>query len=219
MNKEKDTRVEFEPTELLMSKAVELVEGTEGALVKETIKIGSALAGVQTREYQRMSRKYGKDHPRTKESLEQLRMNAESRFVLTDRFRRSKTGETNPKTGWIVDGTVKRADGKPVDDAIVAAYSEKGELIDEFGYTRTGKDGSFSLKVTELAEERRVLIVASVGRKPLKAKKNPIVAKPGGKDSVTIVVEDEPDIYKTKPDLKNVAQTARDYSDDDKTAS
>lgn len=195
--------VEFEPTELLLAKAIEAVDGAEAANYEHAIRLGGALGGVYAREHERLAAKYGAEHPRTQQAKLRLELAGVARRELSLRFSEVSTA-AEPSTGWSVDGYVTAVDGKPAENVTVAIYDRGARRLKEFPTSATDKNGFFGIAVAKIPEsESPVFVWASLGEKLLKSNRNVLAPSVGGKEHIKIVlVEESRDVYKTTPNVK-----------------
>jgi hypothetical protein len=191
MNISNEDNTEFEFDEKLKARSFELVDASQALQFAEGLRLGSSLSSVNAREYARIERKYGKDHPRTKEMALRVEANEVAKKVLFTRYVAASTPQTDPGEGWAVDGFVRTADGEPVPGVTVAAYDRHERWYRELGYGCTNERGYFSMVAKKLSDKELVVYVrASKGKKLLPSNEVRLAPAPKSTDRVEIIIGD-----------------------------
>ena len=180
----------FEFTEKFKARTRELLDESQAMQFAEGIRLSSALGSVYAREYARIERKYGKDHPRTLEMVLRVAAGAEAKKNLYARYTDAATPRPDAGEGWAVDGFVRGADGDPVSGVTVAAYDRQGKWYQEFGYGCTDERGYFSLASAKLSDNppRPVFMQASKGQKIIPSNEVQLAPRSGTTDRVAIII-------------------------------
>jgi len=187
----KEDDIEFEFDEKLKARSLELIDASQAIQFGEGLRLGSALINLNAREYARIKRKYGKDHPRTKEMALRVEANDIARKVLFSRYVSASTPQADAGDGWAVDGFVRTADGEAVPGVTVAAYDRESGWIQELGYACTNEKGYFSIAVKKLPDQRHAVYMrASKGRKLLPSNEVQLTPAPKTSDRVEILLRD-----------------------------
>lgn len=189
-NNENNSGFEFDET--FKARALGLVDELQALQIAEGLRLESAISSVNAREYARIERKYGKDHPRTLEMAVRVAANKEVKSGLFRRYTEASTPYVDPGEGWAVDGFVRSANGAPVEGVTVAAYDQKEQWYEEFGYGCTDKTGHFSIMVDKLPEKppSPVFMRASKDKKLLASNEVQLTPEPKSTDRVEIIIGD-----------------------------
>ena len=189
INNENNTDFEFD--EKFKARALELLDGSQALQFAEGLRLGSALSNVSAREYDRIKRKYGKDHPRTLEMAVRVAANMEAKKGLFMRYTEASTPYANPGEGWAVDGFVRTANGDPVEGVTVAAYDRQERWYQKLGYACTDGKGYFQIIAEKVPdEELSVYMRASKGNKLLESNEVQLAPEPKSSDRVEIIIGD-----------------------------
>jgi hypothetical protein len=156
------------------------------------LRLQGALNQVQTREFKRLERKYGKDHPRMLNAAAKIELGKEHMQAISIVHTTVSEPRPDPGDGWAVDGFVRTANGDPVGGVTVAAYDRRGRWYEEFGYDCTKEDGHFMIVVEKLPDKlpRPVYMRASKGKKPFESNEVQVAPEPKSSDRVEIIIGD-----------------------------
>lgn len=158
----------------------------------DALRLQGALNQVQTREFKRLERKYGKDHPRILNAAAKIELGKEHMQAISIVHTTMSEPRPDPGDGWAVDGFVRTANGDPVEGVTVAAYDQRERWYEELGYGCTKEDGHFMIVVEKLPDElpRPVYMRASKGRKLFESNEVQVAPEPKSSDRVEIIIGD-----------------------------
>jgi len=192
MNTIADDNSEFEFDEKFTARALEMLDAAQALEFAEALRLGGSLSNVHTREYARLERKYGKEHPRTQEMALRLQANDLAKKNLFTHYVAASTPQPDAGEGWAVDGFVRTSAGAPAASITVAAYDQQNHWHKELGYGCTNERGYFSISVARLSEKTpTVYLKPSKGKKLLPANEVLLTPKPKTADRVEIILIDE----------------------------
>lgn len=182
----------FKVTDKFKARAMELLEESQTKQFVEGLRVNSAMANVFAREHERLSLKYGDDHPHTLEVKMRVEAAAAAETRLYGLYTESSTPTPKADSGWAVDGFVRTSNGKPVQGITVAPYDRQGRWYREFGYSCSDERGYFSIAVEKLPQEKemRVYMRASYGEQLLKSNENKLAPVAGSSERIEIVIDD-----------------------------
>jgi hypothetical protein len=157
------------------------------------LRLQGALNQVEALEYERLERKYGKDHPRTLNAAAKIELGKEHMQAIAIVHAAASAPRPDPGNGWAVDGFVRNANGDPVGGVMVAAYDRRKRWYEELGYDCTDALGYFSIVVEKLSEKppRPVFMCASKGKKLLESNEVRLAPAPKSSDRVEIILGDK----------------------------
>ena len=113
-------------------------------------------AKLQAREESRLQKKYGADHPRTRQVSDSLDANADYISGLKMDAQRSATQCDKPDDRtWVVQGRVYDRRGSPVAGSRVAVYSADGQRVDTVKPTTTDSKGYY--KISYQSGEKQIV--------------------------------------------------------------
>lgn len=155
----------------------------------EGVRLESAKGAIYAREHARLQRKYGADHPRTKEAASRASASKEYRAELAVEYRHAATPHPDPGSGWGVDGFVRTSDGTPVAGVTVGACDRQGRWHQDLGYACTNEQGYFQLHAATLPEkEMRVYMRAFDRGQALDSNENRLVPSAGRGERIEIIL-------------------------------
>ncbi len=159
--------------------------------------------GAGQREKDRLTRKYGADHPRVIKVADRLDYNQGLQKELVLEIERTKIilPEFDVNT-WIVHGGVVDSEGTPLSGLTVSLYDEDGEWIRALGFACTDERGYFairnnvkSLESVEVPDMPKLILTVTDGDgKILHQETEPLYLKPGQIDYRLMVIKDKGDI-------------------------
>jgi hypothetical protein len=181
---------EFEITDKLKERALELLDETHAMQFAEGLRLNNALATVFGREQKRLEAKYGANDSRPQEMGVRLEASGQAKVELFARYSDAMTPTTPVEEGWAVDGFVRTADGKPVEGLMVAAFDKNGEIHKDLGRSATDQRGFFSIKLEKLPEKVPdvVFMRAARGSRLLESKEARLTPKAGASERVDIIL-------------------------------
>ncbi len=192
MNISTDNSTEFDFGDKFTARALEMLDASQALEFAEGLRLGSSLSSVHAREYARLERKYGTEHPRTQEMALRLQANEIAKKTLFTRYVAASTPQPDPGAGWAVDGFVRTAAGDPVAGITVACYDLQDHWHRDFGYGCTNERGYFSTIVAKLPnKEITVYLRPSKGKKLVPANEVQLTPKAKSADRVEIILTDE----------------------------
>jgi hypothetical protein len=173
-------------------RGIEALDELRVMLLGDGLRLQGAQNQVQTREYERLERKYGKDHPRMLNAATKIELGKEHIQAISIIHATASAPRPDPGNGWAVDGFVRTANGDPVDSVTVAAYDRRERWYVELGYGCTDDYGYFSIVVEKLAEKppNLVFMRASKGKKLLASNDVQLTPEPKSSDRVEIIIGD-----------------------------
>ena len=133
----------FNVSEKLKERALELLDETQAMQFAEGLRLNRSASVVFAREAKRLSSKYGPDDPRTIEMTVRYEASEAAKADLFARFVDVMTPPTTAKQGWVVDGFVRTADGRPIGELTVAPSDKQGVPIKGLGSATTDANGFF----------------------------------------------------------------------------
>lgn len=155
------------------------------------LRLQCAQNRVQAREYERLERKYGKDHPRTLNAAAKIELGKEHMQAISIVHTTASAPRPDPGNGWAVDGFVRTANGDPVSGVTVAAYDRQEHWYQELGYACTDEKGYFRMVAEKVPEkELSVYMRASKGKRLLESNEVRLVPAPKSSDRVEIIIGD-----------------------------
>ena len=162
--------------------------------LSDALRLQGAQNQVQAREYERLGRKYGKDHPRTLNAAAKIELGKEHIQAMSIVHTTVSAPRPDPGKGWAVDGFVRTSSGDPVAGVTVAAYDRQDQWYEEFGYDCTDNQGYFSIVVETLPEKSPspVFMHASKDKKLIPSNEVKLSPEPQSSDRVDIIIEDIP---------------------------
>lgn len=153
------------------------------------LRLQGAQNRVQAREYERLKRKYGEEHPRTLNAAARIELGKDHMQVISTVHAGASSPRPDAGEGWAVDGFVRRASGDPVGGLTVAAYDRQDRWYQELGYACTNEKGYFSIIVAKLpARELRVYMRASKGKRLLESNEVRLAPAPKSHDRVELII-------------------------------
>jgi len=186
------TAGDFEITDKLKKRALELLDESHAMQFAEGLRLNSAMATVFAREKKRLEARLGPNDSRVQEMSERLEASAEAKLELFSRFSDAMTPPTTAKEGWAVDGFVRAPSGAPVAGLTVAAFDKDGNVYKDFGRAVSDDKGFFSMKVDKFPEDApsHVFMRAMKGRTLLDSKEVRLVPVAGSSERVEIILTD-----------------------------
>ncbi len=224
MNKSDQKSVNFEITDKLKTRALELLDEFQALQFAEGIRLNHAVSNVFAREQERMALKYGKNDPRTNDMLVRMKASAEANTALHARYTEALTPQPDPADGWVVDGFVRTKGLEPVKGVTVAGYDLKGNWNESLGHACTDDTGYFSIAAIEIPErEVPVYLRVSKGKQLFDSSEVQLVPTRGIADRIEIIIGKREDSDDCEPPTggkgkrmppKKPAEPAKDISKD-----
>ena len=184
------TPISIEQVAAHLGEGVTTLDHVRAAQIAGGLRLESAKSAAAGREHERLLRKYGADHPRTKEVAARARGNAEYRAELVTEYRAAATPAADAGTGWAVDGFVRTTSRVPVRGVTVAAADRQGRWLEEFGYACADDQGYFKLIAEKIPEkETRVYMRAFERGVPLESNENRLAPAAGRSQRIEIIIE------------------------------
>ena len=182
--------IDLEDLGSLSDRGVKALDEIRAMQLAGSMQLQSAKDHVYEREYSRLERKYGKEHPRTMGMAAKMEMNRNHIQGFAMEYAAATTPRPDAGEGWGVDGFVRTSDGDPVPGATVAAYDRKGVWHQELGYACTDEKGYFSMVAEKLPDNppRPVFMQVSKGKRILPSSESRLVPVSGNRDRVEIIV-------------------------------
>lgn len=150
---ETNQKITIEEAAAGFDRGVEVLDGLRANQLAEGLRLESAKSSLYAREQNRLTRKYGTDHPRTLEMAAHIQANASNKMATLLEYNNAATTRPNPGKGWAVDGFVRSADGSALTSVTVALYDAKDNWYAKLGYACTNQDGYFVLQADTLPEK------------------------------------------------------------------
>lgn len=184
--------IEFEQLTSGFERGIGALDELRLMLLGDGFRLQGAQNRVKAREYERLKRKYGKDHPRTLNATAKIEIGKEHMQVISIVHTTASAPRPDPGNGWAVDGFVRLANGDPINGVTVAAYDRQERWYEEFGYGCTDDRGYFSIVVEKLAEKppNLVFMRASKGKKLLASNEVQLAPERKSSDRVEIIISD-----------------------------
>lgn len=123
------------------------LEDQRATSLEETRLMRDVKAKAQTKERERLRKKYGDNHPKVKRIDTRINYNQNFRKEIDIQIdhARTKLDPISPN-GWRVHGRVFKADGlSPVNDLTISLFDEAGQWVRELGYDCTNEKGFYSI--------------------------------------------------------------------------
>lgn len=182
--------INFEDLGNLTDRGTAAADKARAAQLAGNLQLESAKGNVYDREFARLERKYGKEHPRTTQMASRIEMNRDHRQAITMEYVAASTPRPSAGEGWIVDGFVRDPDGEPLDGLSVAGYDREDNWYRELGYACTDQRGYFSIVNERLSENlpSPVFMRVSKGKKLLTSTVPQVTPSRGTTDRVEIIV-------------------------------
>lgn len=184
------TPISVEQVAAHLGQGVAALDQVRAAQIAGGLRLESAKSAVYGREHERLRRKYGAEHPRTKDVAARARGNAEYRAELITEYRAAATPVPDPGAGWAVDGFVRTSERTPVGGVTVAAADRQGRWLQELGYACANDQGYFRLIAEKIPEkETRVYMRAFERGVPLESNENRLAPAAGRSERIEIIIE------------------------------
>jgi len=198
--------IKFTVTDKFKNRAFELLDESQALQFAEGLRLNSAAAAVFGREEKRLSKKYGKDDPRTQDIALRREASDTAKVELFSRYKDVMTPPATVVEGWAVDGFVRGQDGRGVGGLTVAAYDKQGNLYKTLGRAMTDDQGHFAIKVDKLPDDvpKQVFMRASKGSRVLPSNDVVLTPKSGASERVEIIIGERERDPKQEPTDKPV---------------
>jgi len=165
--------------------AIDQLDTNRSEQLEFTNKLLALKDKAQQKEKERLTKKYGADHPEVKRIEARLAFNQDLFPAVAANISQSNTRvEPFPVTTWRVYGFVFDANGNPVEKITVLLLDEKQQPIRTLPYSCTDSKGYYAITLTkeQLPDNKTALLLGVTlpgQKKPVVASKEPLFANVG----------------------------------------
>jgi hypothetical protein len=190
----------------ILGKRLDLIEAERPKGLKKLALLQNVKAEGEKHEKERMTRKYGVNHPRISKITDRQAYNTELKKELNVEIERaSKARPTFDIYTWMVHGHVLNKEGAGRDGLTVSLYDEKGNWFKKLGYACTDESGYFELKyraepekTSEIPESQKLILTITDSKyNVLHRETEPLYINPGRIDYRLIVLDDRGEKVRT----------------------